>query len=98
MLEQLSDRIENLIDGRAAFGFNVKFDLGETGIIHVAGETLPMTVTHGDGDAHTTFRMSADDLTALLDGRLNAMNAYMSGKLVVDGDLTRAMTLSTLFS
>jgi putative sterol carrier protein len=56
-----------------------------------------MTVGNTDSDADTTLRISAEDLDALLRGELNAMNAYMQGRLVVDGDLTKALQLSNLF-
>ena len=98
MLADLTERVGKLVDGRDAIGFNVKFDLGDTGVIHVAGGESPMTVSNDDGTADTTFKMAADDLGAMLNGELNAMNAYMTGKMVVEGDLAKAMTLSSLFS
>lgn len=98
MLAELTDRVDKLVDGKEAVGFNVKFDLGDTGKIHVAGENAPMVVTNDDGDAETTFKISGDDLSSMLSGELNAMNAYMQGKLVVEGDIAKAMQLSSLFS
>ena len=98
MLVELTERVTRLVDGREALGFDVKFNLGDTGIIHVAGLSAPMNVTNDDGGAHTTFRLSADDLSLLLDGKLNATMAYMSGKLVVEGDLAKALALGSLFS
>ena len=87
MLEDLTERVGKLIEGKDPFGFNVKFNLGDTGLIHVAGQSSPMSVTNDDGEAETTFRISGDDLSSMLNGDLNAMNAYMGGKLVVEGDL-----------
>ena len=98
MLVDLTERVGKLVDGRDAIGFNVKFDLGDTGVIHVAGGESPMVVSNDDGAADTTFKMSGEDLGAMLNGELNAMNAYMMGKMVVEGDLAKAMTLSSLFS
>jgi len=98
MLAELTGKVGDLVAGRDAIGFDVKFNLGDEGMIFVAGKTAPMTVSNDDGDADTTFRMSGDDLSSMLGGQLNAMAAYMSGKLVVEGDLAKAMTLSSLFS
>jgi len=98
MLVELTERVVKLVDGREAFGFDVKFNLGDTGIIHVAGMDAPMTVSNENSSAHTTFRLSGTDMSSLLNGELNAMSAYMTGRLVVEGDLAKAMTLGSLFS
>ena len=98
MLTELTERVAKLVDGRDAIGFNFKFNLGDDGLIHIAGEGAPMAVSNADGDAATTFKMSGADLSSMLNGELNAMNAYMSGKMIVEGDIAKAMTLGTLFS
>jgi hypothetical protein len=55
-------------------------------------------VTAGDGAAHCTFVLSATDLVALINGHLNAAEAWMQGKLQIAGDLTQAETFGrTLF-
>lgn len=41
--------------------------------------------------------MTDDDMAALLKGELNGMNAFMTGKLKVEGDLMLAQRLPTLF-
>lgn len=97
MLAELTERVTKLVDGADAIGFNVKFDLGDTGLIHVAGENTPMVVSNDDGASETTLKIAAEDLAAMFSGDLNAMMAYMQGKLVVDGDIAKAMQLSSLF-
>jgi acyl-CoA dehydrogenase len=37
-----------------------------------------------------------EDLTAMLAGDLNPMNAFMSGKIKVKGDMSVAMKLGTI--
>ena len=98
MLEELTQRVAKLVDGADAIGFNVKFDLGETGFIHIAGENAPMVVSNDDGVAETTLKISAEDLASMFGGDLSAMMAYMQGKLVIEGDIAKAMQLSSLFS
>jgi len=97
MLDELTARVSKLVDGKDAMGFNVKFDLGDTGLIHVAGNDAPMAVSNEDGVADTTFKISTDNFRSLLNGELNAMNAYMQGKLVVEGDISKALQLSNIF-
>ncbi len=97
MLNDLTERVRKLVEGKDAIGFTVKFDLGDNGCVFVAGDATPMLVSNDDQDAELIFKMSADDLVALFDGNLNAMMAYMQGKLAVVGDISKAMQLSSLF-
>jgi putative sterol carrier protein len=97
MLEELTERFRQRVDGKDAIGFNVKFDLGDTGIIFVAGGSVPIEVSNDNGDADTTFIMSAEDLTAMVSGELPPMNAYMQGKMKVVGDVGKAMQFGTIF-
>ena len=98
MLTDLTARVAKLVEERDAIGFDVKFDIRDTGLVCVAGKESPMTVSNEDNSAELVFQIAADDLLAMLNGELNAMNAYMQGKLVVEGDLSKAMQLSSLFS
>ncbi len=45
----------------------------------------------------TTFIMSDDDFLALMCGRLNALKAYSSGKLKIEGDLMKSQLVQKLF-
>ncbi len=98
MLEQLTEKMRNAFAEKTPLGFPIKFDLGEEGTIHVDGAASPMVVSNEDGPADTTFGVSLEDLSAMLDGDLPPMSAFMSGKLKVDGDMTKAMQVSGLFS
>ena len=44
-----------------------------------------------------TLTMEDDDLIALLKGELNGMQAFMTGKLQVDGDMMLAQRLGSFF-
>jgi len=98
VLEELTRQIGQKVDGKAALGFNVSIDLGDTGTIFISGASAPIEVGNDAGDAQTTFIMSADDLRAMLAGELQPMNAYMQGKLRVEGDLAKAMQVGSLFN
>ena len=98
MLEELTRKIGQRVDGKEALGFNVSIDLGEAGTIFISGASAPIEVGNDAGNADTTFVMSADDLQAMLAGELQPMNAYMQGKLRVEGDLAKAMQVGSLFN
>jgi len=44
-----------------------------------------------------TLKMAAADLVALVNGDLNAMAAFMQGKLKVEGDMSAAMKMQAFF-
>lgn len=98
MLEELTKTITERVEGKSAMGFNVKFDLGDTGKIFVAGIEAPIKVSNEDGDAATTIIMAAEDFAAMIRGELSSMNAFMMGKLRIEGSMDKAMQLGSLFS
>lgn len=54
----------------------------------------------GEGQADTprmTLIADADDFAAVVSGKTNAMQAFMSGKLKVKGDMSLAMKLQSIF-
>jgi putative sterol carrier protein len=58
-----------------------------------------MSVEEGTTESPTiTVEAAAEDLTALVDGDLNPMAAFMQGRLKVKGDISIAVQLQKLFS
>ena len=50
-------------------------------------------VTEEDGAADTVIKISWADWEALTKGEIDAMTAFMQGKLKVEGDMSNAMQL-----
>jgi len=98
VLEELTDKLRNEFADKTPLGFPIKFDLGDEGVIYVDGTTTPMESSNDDKPATTPFGVAPEDLAAMVDGDLPPMSAFMSGKLKVDGDMTKAMQVSGLFS
>ncbi len=73
---------------------SVKFDFGDDGQIFASGEEASTE----DNDADCTISVSKEDFTALAEGNLDPMMAFMSGKLKVAGDMSVAMGLQSIFS
>lgn len=69
------------------------------------GGTIALRVDDGTLDArkaqveapHVLLRLTARDYYAVLAGRENADLLYMAGRIEIEGDLSRAMKLRTLF-
>ncbi|NWG15149.1 MAG: SCP2 sterol-binding domain-containing protein [Chloroflexi bacterium] len=55
----------------------------------------------GEGQAENpkmTLKAAADDWHAVSTGKINAMQAFMSGKLKIEGDMGLAMKMQTMFN
>lgn len=55
----------------------------------------------GQGQAENpkmTLKATADDWYAVSTGKLGAMQAFMSGKIKIEGDMGMAMKLQTMFA
>jgi putative sterol carrier protein len=50
----------------------------------------------GVDDPTSTILMSADDFVSLIKGQLNAVAAFMTGKIKVQGDMNLVMKLQTI--
>jgi putative sterol carrier protein len=72
-------------------GKRVKLDFGDEGAVTLDG--VAHAVTEENGPADTTIKVSWEDWTALRDGKLDGMTAFMQGKLKVEGDMSAAMQL-----
>ena len=78
------------IDG--AFKFDVTGDNAGVWIV----DCRAVEVTEGEGDSDVTITVGDEDLVAIADGSLDAMQAFMLGKVQVDGDMGLAMKLQQI--
>jgi putative sterol carrier protein len=74
----------------------VKFDFGSEGQVLLDGKANE--VRDGDGVADTTIKVSWGDFEQMNGGQLDAMTAFMTGKLKVEGDMSNAMQLQGVLS
>mgnify|MGYP000168024974 CR=1 FL=1 len=90
-LEEIADRINaGLAD--TPFEGSLKFDCGDDGVIVLADNQA----TTQDQDTDCTIRISQDNLTKLLTGKLNPMTGVALGKLKISGNMGVAMKLGQL--
>ena len=76
-------------------GKRVKLDFGDEGVVCVDG--IAGRISEDDQPAETVIGISWVDWLALAEGQLDPMRAYMSGRLRVQGDLSDATELGSLF-
>lgn len=94
-LSQVQEKLANASD---SIGSTVKFDFGSEGVIFLDGAANPNTATTEDKDADCTVTMELDDFRSMLSGDLNPMGAFMGGQMQIDGDMSVAMKLSSIFN
>ncbi|MEE9373439.1 MAG: acyl-CoA dehydrogenase family protein [Saprospiraceae bacterium] len=75
----------------------IKFDFGDNQIF-IDGAGSKNIVSDQNKNAHCIVKISLNDFCKLLTGDLDHMNAMMSGKMVIEGDMGVAIKLESLFS
>lgn len=96
-LAETTQKVSALASAKAgAIGAKIKFKFDE-GIIFIDDTQSPAIVSNEDGGAECVIRVSLANFNKLMAGEMNAMGAYMMGKIKIDGDMSVAMKLSNLF-
>lgn len=96
-LEETTAKVQSLAANKGgSIGSKIKFQFDE-GVIYLDDTVSPTSVTNNDDPSECTVRVSLSNFNKLMTGDLNAMGAFMMGKIKVDGDMSVAMKLSNLF-
>ena len=81
----------------AVIQYDLTGDDGSTWNSRIADGTC--TIAEGAADGPTlTISMDADDYVDMMAGRLDGMQAFMTGKIKVQGDIMLASRLMTFFN
>src|SRR5262249_19459901 len=92
-LAEVTEESRNRVSGKTGLNATVKFDFGADGVIYLDGTSDAIVVSNEDKEAQCTLSLSLDDYKAMGKGELDAMTAFMMGKLKVAGDMGVAMKL-----
>ena len=93
VLEKAVAAINDKLAG-ARFDSGVKFIIEDEGSIVVDSDGVRVS----DEETDCTLIASLDVFTKILDGDMNATEAYMTGSLKVEGSMSAAMELSSLLA
>jgi putative sterol carrier protein len=96
-LQTATNSFRSKVGDDSGLGATLKFDCGADGVIVIDGASSPNTVDNNNRDTDCTIQLGIDTLGELLSGELNAMNAFMTGKIQVTGDMGVALKLQKLF-
>lgn len=100
LVKMMKEKVDTADSGKtkgvnSMFQFDLSGDNG--GVFHVNVTDDKTDVIEGAHEnPNVTISMSADDFQSMLEGKLNATSAFMSGKLKVKGDMSLAMKLQAL--
>ena len=92
-LESITQSIRTKMGDDSGLEATLKFDCGADGVIVLDGMSSPNTVSNTDAETDCTVTVSLENLQAMMDGQLNSVTGFMSGKLKVSGDMSVAMKL-----
>lgn len=83
----------------AIYQFNVTGDGGgEWNLDLTKGKTTEFVGKGTHDSPGATITVSSEDWLGMLNGSLNPMQAFMSGKIKIDGDMTLAMSLQQVMN
>lgn len=94
MPKRLSDKPDLAQKINTVYKFAVSGDGGGTWLVDLTQGSGK--ITEADGDAKCTITIAAKDFVDIVNGKLNAQMAFMSGKLKVAGDMGLALKLTAL--
>ncbi len=89
-LQELTDRVRTAVGADSGLGKTLKFNLKGDGFVFIDGGS----VSNEDKPADLTMTISLNDLTAMGEGKLDAMTAVMTGRLQLS-DMGLAMSLQS---
>jgi len=92
-LESITQSIRTKMGDDSGLEATLKFDCGADGVIVLDGVSSPNTVSNTDAETDCTVTVSLENLQTMMDGQLNSVTGFMSGKLKVSGDMSVAMKL-----
>lgn len=96
-LESITTRVQELaVKKGGSIGSKIKFHFDE-GCIYLDDTVSPAVVSNEDEQADCTVKVNLSNFEKLMSGEMNAMGAFMMGKIKVEGDMSVAMKLSSLF-
>jgi NAD(P)-dependent dehydrogenase (short-subunit alcohol dehydrogenase family)/acyl dehydratase/putative sterol carrier protein len=99
-VKKVFERIPEVFQPEKAAGLDVVFQfvIGGGGTWHVKVKDQKCEVKEGAYEKPTTtIKMGDEDFVKMIEGKLNAMSAYTSGKLKVEGDLMKSQLIEKLF-
>jgi len=92
-IQECTEKLRGKVGDQSGLNAVLKFDCDSDGQIVIDGVATPNTVSNDNRDADCTVAITLENLNALLNGKLDPVTGFMSGKFKVTGDMSVAMKL-----
>ena len=94
-LQEITTKMKEGASKKSSFGNTVKFATDQ-GVVSIDGNANPPAVSNDDKAADCTLNMAFSDFDDMINGKLDGMTAFMTGKLKIEGDMGVAMKLQSI--
>ena len=94
-LQEITAKMKEGAAKKSPFGNTVKFATDQ-GVVFIDGNANPPVVSNDDSAADCTLKMAFSDFDDMINGKLDGMTAFMTGKLKIEGDMGVAMKLQSI--
>ncbi len=94
-LESVTEKIrEKVAADTKGINATIKFAFTDgTGFLYIDGKSKPGVVHNNDEPAECTVKVSFEDFTKMMNGKLDPTTAFMMQKIKIEGDMGVAMKL-----
>ena len=97
--KRAADNVDAATAPNAIYQFNITGDGGGDWHMDLTkGKTGEFVSTGTHDSPGATITVSAEDWLGMINGTLNPMQAFMSGKIKIEGDMTLAMSLQQVMN
>ena len=92
-LPALTEMLRARLGAASGLGATLKFHCAADGVVVIDGRAVPNTVDNRDRDTDCSIHLTRENLAAMLQGELDPVAGFMTGKLSVEGDMSVALKL-----
>lgn len=89
----LTETLRGKVGDASGLGATLKFHCAEDGVVVIDGRAVPNTVDNQDRDTDCTIHITRENLAAMLQGELDPVAGFMTGRFSVEGDMSVALKL-----
>lgn len=92
-MSAITETLRAKVGESSGLGATLKFHCGDEGVVIIDGRAVPNTVDNLDRDTDCTILISRENLLAMMQGDLDPVAGFMTGKFKVEGDMSVALKL-----